>query len=292
MKKVSARVSKQRNVTIDNEESLHDLAKATGPLSPDHLRGIVDRAAELARRSARTSVTSLDLFSAFQEVVFGQAHDGLLANADRRSHVAWHEHGHGLLAFVCDCAPLVISMRPRGESLGRVVIDNHPLTEPTARRDDLLRALLILAGGRAGEVTRSGVNGAGAGVENDFKIMENVARTILDQGLLDGGFGGRHQEANFSKLPDPFKRQVVNLCKQAILAARDVIAQVDRPSLEQLVTESLTLDRELVGEEARTFYARFLSPDVQTRMRAIVDRFMATSGQLLETSSDSPRTDA
>lgn len=292
LKKVSARIGKQRNVTIDSEESLNDLAKATGPLSPDHLRGIVDRAAELARRAARSVVTSQDLFSAFQEVVFGQAHDGLLATADRRSHVAWHEHGHGLLAYVCDCAPLVISMRPRGESLGRVVIDNHPLTEPMARRDDLLRALLILAGGRAGEVTRSGVNGAGAGVDNDFKIMEKVARTILDQGLLDGGFGGRHQEADFSELPEAFKGQVINLCKQAIAAARDVISQVDRKSLEQLVEESLALQHELVGEEARTFYARFLAADVQERMREVVKRFMERSGELLGVAPDKTRLDA
>lgn len=288
LKKVSARVAKQRNVAIDNEESLNDLAKATGPLSPDHLRGIVDRAAELARRAARGTVTSQDLFSAFQEVVFGQAHDGLLANADRRAHVAWHEHGHGLLAFVCDCAPLVISMRPRGESLGRVVIDNHPLTEPTARRDDLLRALLILAGGRAGEVTRAGVNGAGAGVENDFKIMEKVARTIIDQGLLDGGFGGRHQEADFSELPETFKSQVLNLCKQAILTAREVIGKIDRPSLEHLIDESLALQHELVGEDARTFYARFLSGDVQTEMREVVRRFMERSEQLLTVDSHKP----
>ena len=291
LKKVSARVAKQRSITIESDESLNDLAKATGPLSPDHLRGIVDRAAELARRASRSTVTSQDLFSAFQEVVFGQAHDGLLANADRRSHVAWHEHGHGLLAFVCDCAPLVISMRPRGESLGRVVIDNHPLTEPTARRDDLLRALLILAGGRAGEVTRSGINGAGAGVDNDFKIMERVARTILDQGLLDGGFGGRHQEADFSELPEAFKGQVVNLCKRAIVTAREVIAQVDRQSLEQLVDESLALQHELVGEEARTFYSRFLTPDVQARMRAVVETFMERSEQLLDVTSAGSRTD-
>lgn len=289
LKKVAARILSQRKVTVESEQSLHDLAKATGPLSPDHLRGIVDRAAELARRSDRGVVTSQDLFSAFQEIVFGQAHDGVLANEDRRAHVAWHEHGHGLLAFACDCAPLVISMRPRGESLGRVVIDNHPLTEPTARRDDLLRALLILAGGRAGETTRAGLSGAGAGVENDFKIMERVARTILDQGLLDGGFGGRHQEADFANLPEAFKEQVTNLCTQAILVARDVIAQVDRPSLEQVVAESLAIDRELVGEEARLFYSRFLSQEAHVRMARVVKRFLDNSEQLLEATTNRKR---
>jgi ATP-dependent Zn protease len=291
LKKVAARIAKQRNISIDSQESLLDLAKATGPLSPDHLRGIVDRAAELARRASRFAVTPDDLFSAYQEVVFGQAHDGLLANPDRRAHVGWHEHGHGLLAFVCGCAPLVVSMRPRGESLGRVVIDSHPLTEPTARRDDLLRALLILAGGRAGEVTLSGVSGAGAGVESDFKIMETVARTILDHGLLDGGFGGRHQEATFSRLPEPFKGQVVRLCTQAIVAARDVIAQVDRQTLEQIVNESLALDHELVGEQARTFYSRFLSADEQARMRGVVDRFMKSSAKILDSASDTSHVD-
>lgn len=282
LKKVAARIQAQRKIAIESEGFLHDLAKATGPLSPDHLRGIVDRAAELARRADRAAVTAQDLFSAFQEVVFGQAHDGILVHEDRRAHVAWHEHGHGLLAFACGCAPLVISMRPRGESLGRVVIDNHPLTEPTARRDDLLRALLILAGGRAGEVSRVGLSGAGAGVENDFKIMEQVARTILDQGLLDGGFGGRHHGADFSDLPDGFKQQVTDLCRKAILVAREVIAQVDRRSLEQVVTESLGIDRELVGEEARQFYSRFILQDTHARMVQVVNRFLNDSGRLLE----------
>jgi hypothetical protein len=176
-------------------------------------------------------------------------------------------------------------MRPRGESLGRVVIDNHPLTEPAARRDDLLRALLILAGGRAGEVSRSGINGAGAGVDNDFKLMEKVARTVLDQGLLDGGFGGRHQEADFSDLPEEFKRNVVSLCTNAISTARQVIAQVDRASLERVVDESLALERELVGVEARSFYSRFIDEKTRTAMEGIVSRFMDSSEKLLETAT-------
>jgi ATP-dependent Zn protease len=281
LKKVSARVAKQREIRMESDEPLHDLAKATGPLSPDHLRGIVERAAELARRSGISTVTSQELFAAYQEVVFGQAHDGLLENFDRRAHVAWHEHGHGLLAYACDCAPLVISMRPRGDSLGRVVIDNHPLAETTARRDDLLRALLILAGGRAGELSRSGIKGAGAGVDHDFKPMEKVARTILDQGLLDGGFGGRHQEADFSELPEEFKRQVTVLCRNAISTARKVIAELKRSSLESIINESLALDRELVGDDARTFYSRFIDEPTRTRMQQVVSEFLERSETLL-----------
>lgn len=281
LKKVSARVTKQRGVELENEAALNDLAKATGPLSPDHLRGIVERATELARRSDNSTVTSAQLFAAFQEVVFGQAYNGLLTNPERRAHVAWHEHGHGILAYVCDCPPLVISMRPRGESLCRVVIDNHPLTEPTAQRDDLLRALLILAGGRAGEVSRSGISGAGAGVDSDFKNMETVARTILDQGLLDGGFGGRHREADFSTLPREFKARVVTLCTKAIATSREIIACVGRPTLERLVAESLTLERDLVGEEARTFYSHFIDEATRAEMQRIVTRFLDNSEKLL-----------
>jgi ATP-dependent Zn protease len=288
LKKVSARITKQRGVALESEEALHDLAKATGPLSPDHLRGIVERASELTRRSGTASVTSTQLFAAFQEVVFGQAYDGLLTSPERRAHVAWHEHGHGILAYVCDCAPLVISMRPRGESLGRVVIDNHPLTNPTAQRDDLLRALLILAGGRAGEVAQAGIRGAGAGVDNDFKNMESVARTILDQGLLNGSFGGRHQHATFSELPQHFKQQIVQLCTGAIDTARDVLARIDRANLERLVEESLKLERELVGQEARTYYLKFIDESCRADLRGIVARFLENSEKILAPVGEKP----
>jgi hypothetical protein len=112
--------------------------------------------------------------------------------------------------------------------------------------------------------------------------MEQVARTILDQGLLDGGFGGRHHGADFSDLPDGFKQQVTDLCRKAILVAREVIAQVDRRSLEQVVTESLGIDRELVGEEARQFYSRFILQDTHARMVQVVNQFLNDSGRLLE----------
>ena len=282
LKKVSVRIAKQRKVSMPNDETFRDLAKATGPLSPDHLRGIVDRGAELARRSNRDHVTSQDLFSAFQEVVFGQVYDGLLMQEDRRLHVAWHEHGHGLLAMACGCAPLVISMRPRGESLGRVVIDNHPLAEPAARRDDLLKALLILGGGRAGEVSRAGLNGASAGVDSDFNIMEQVARTLLDRGMLSGGFGGRHQRAEFWRLPETLRHQIANLCNRAITTARKVIDEVDRSALEALVNESLKIERELVGEEARLFYSRFVPAETQEKMHKVVADFMEHSAGLMD----------
>jgi hypothetical protein len=122
--------------------------------------------------------------------------------------------------------------------------------------------------------------------------MEKVARTIIDQGLLDGGFGGRHQQADFAELPEQFKRQVLNLCKHAILTAREVIGHVDRQSLEHLVNESLALEHELVGEQARTFYSRFLSDDVQKRMREVVKRFMESSEQLLHPVLDTTRSEA
>ena len=68
--------------------------------------------------------------------------------------------------------------------------------------------------------------------------------------------------------------------------AREVIAQVDRPSLEQVVAESLALDQEIVGEEARLFYSRFLPKEAQARMASVVKRFLDDSEQLLEATTN------
>jgi len=282
LKKVYARIIEQKEVEMESESKLLDLAKVTGSVSPDHLRGIVERAADLVRREERDVITPLDLFTALQEVLFGHAHDTLLVGDEKRLAVAWHEHGHGILGVVCGCAPLVISMRPRGDSLGRVVLDNDPLTESLAQREDLLRALLIVAGGRAGEIINRGVSGASAGVAGDFRQMERIARVIIDNGLLHGGFGGAQKQRDFGRLPPKQRPQIMNLCDHAIFTATRVLRTAQRESLERAVVKSLELQHELVGEEARGFYDRYLSTDQLREMRALVAEFMEEAQSFLD----------
>ena len=273
LRKVTPRILKDHGLTLQDESVLAEIAKITAGTSPDHLRGMVQRAADLAGRSLRNTVARTDLFEAYQQTLFGHAREELL-NPARLELVAAHEHGHGLAALACGRNPLIVSMKPRGDSLGRVVIDANPLTEAAATRNDLLLALVILAGGRAGEMNRFGVGGTSAGVTGDFSTMDSVSRRIIDTGMLDGTFGQGLAEAETWELPESYRQDVNRLGDSAVAVAREVINLAGPEVFAKIVTDSLKLKNELVGPEAVAFYSERVSQTALRDMQELVKKYL------------------
>lgn len=273
LRKVSSKILPAQELRLASEEALEELAKVTQGTSPDHLRGMVDRASELALRAERNRVSREDLFEAYQQTMFGHPYDDLVA-PERRVHVAAHELGHGLTAVACGRSPLIVSMRPRGDSLGRVVVDAHPLTEAAATRDDLFRALIIAAGGRAGELLHFGSSGTSPGVSGDFRSMEKIARLIIDSGMTNGGFSPQVAEADTWELSPAYQAELKRICAGAIAAAREIGIAVGRDRFRSMVRDATALESELIGPQAAEFFTTRVGVDELARARKVVANYL------------------
>jgi len=273
IQKISKKALANRQMHLAEEAVLEDLSQITHSLSADHLRGIIERAMELAYRNHTDIVSIADVYEAYQETCFGHAHDSLLKEDDL-VRVGAHEHGHGLNAIACKCHPLVVSMRPRGGSSGRIVINDHPLLEVIPTRVDLLRALLIAAGGRAGERVGAGPRGSSVGVEGDFARMEEIALEVFRSGLLGEEFAIHALNAKLAQLPASQQTLIAKLRQAALNAAEKIVRQLPPGVFDTLVRDSLRQNAELVGEDARTYYDGYIDKDTIAAMENIADVFI------------------
>jgi cell division protease FtsH len=259
--------------TLEDPKILDYLARITSDSSNDHLRGILQRATELARRDGRKVITQADAFEAYQRQKFGVIHeDGAVTK--KSPLVSAHENGHGLLAAACGLKPMVVSMVPRGETLGRVVTDSDGLMEQPLTPDDLLKALLIKIGGRAGELEQFGQAGASAGVSGDFADAREIIKLLLANGMVGELYATDVSSLTDKDIPDEYKALANQLFQSALTASKDVLDCIDEGTRKRIVDESLSMKKELVGDEAATFYDRYLTPDVRHKMEARVKEFV------------------
>lgn len=273
LQKASSKEFPKYGVEIEDPAILEEIAKVAVDASGDHLRGILARASQLTRRTGRDKVGREELFEAFQQQMFGAADDMLLTSS-RLPLVAHHETGHGWLALAAGLNPMVVSMRPRGESLGRVVMDTGPLSEPPHIRSDLLKYLLIVAGGRAGELAEFGVEGTSAGVGEDYGQIANVARKIVTSGMIDGHYAMSLDGLKNNELPADAVKLIEALGDRAVQVAYEVLSVVGTQTLQETSRDALDLGVELIGPAARQFFLDRVDATKLSRMQDIVTEFL------------------
>lgn len=271
--KASKKEFPKYGVEVEDASVLEEIAKVTIGASGDHLRGILARAGKLTRRARREKVERGDLFEAFQQQMYGAADDQMLTSS-RRSLVAHHENGHGWLAVAVGLNPMVVSMRPRGESLGRVVFDAGPLSEPPYIRTDLLKNLLITAGGRAGELVEFGVEGTSAGVGSDYEAMGKVARMIITNGMIDGHYAISLDSVTDKELAPDARKMIDNLGDRSVEVARNVLTLIGEETLRAAAEAALDLGEELIGPAAKEFFMSRLDKETLQKIQAVVQDFL------------------
>lgn len=274
--KVSNTICQDAELEPIQPEILERLARASNSLTPDQLRAIIARAADKTVKKNLKTIPEKEIYDAFQYELCGPAQTDP-PNPTKLRFVAMHEHGHGLVASACGASPIVISMKPRGDSLARVIIDADNLTEEPLRRDDILRAMLIFAGGRAGELADLGIQGVSAGVrgnkESDFEKLERFSDIVISTGMLSGKYDGSTANPGEAISEEQEKRRRT-LITNAIASAERILEAFGKENLHALAREKTDAGEEIVGNEAREFYEKVLDPERIEAMRQIVDEFL------------------
>ncbi|MBI5708791.1 MAG: ATP-dependent metallopeptidase FtsH/Yme1/Tma family protein [Candidatus Eisenbacteria bacterium] len=167
-----------RKIPLAEDVDLKQIARSTPGLAGADIANLVNEAALLAARRNRKKVTAVDFADAKDKVMLGMERKSLVMSEDERRSTAYHESGHALIAWLLPGADPVdkISIIPRGRALG--ITSYVPQEERYSRsREDLLRTLAMMMGGRAAEFLI--FNHFTTGAANDIERATALARKMV-----------------------------------------------------------------------------------------------------------------
>lgn len=175
-----------KNVILDNNVNLKQIALATSGAAGADLANIVNEAALRAVRLGRDTVLQEDLMEAVEIIIAGkEKKDRILSEKERRI-VSFHEVGHALAAAMQKNAQPVqkITIVPRtmgalGYTLQMPEEERHLMT-----KEEILDRITVYLAGRAAEEIEFGQITTGA--SNDIECATNLARKMVTQyGMSD-----------------------------------------------------------------------------------------------------------
>ena len=167
-----------RRIPLAEDVDLGQIARGTPGMAGADLANLVNEAALLAARRNHKKVQMRDFQDAKDKVMLGMERKSLVMTEAERKSTAYHEAGHALVAWLLPGADPVdkITIIPRGRALG--VTSYLPKEERYARsKEDLLRSLCMLMGGRAAEYLV--FNHLTTGASNDIERATGLARRMV-----------------------------------------------------------------------------------------------------------------
>ncbi len=257
-----------RNVTLGPDVNLRTVAARTPGFAGADLANLVNEAALLAARKDKTAVGMQEFEDAIDRLIAGLEKKRAMSPKEREI-VAYHEAGHAVVATVLPGMDPVhkISIVQRGfGALGYTM--QLPLEDRyLMQRQDLLRQLAVLLGGRSAEELALGEISTGA--QNDLQRVTDIARSMVTEWgmsptmgavnlaaerrprFLDLGGGaerGPYSEETAREIDHEVRRIVMQAHDEArrlLESHRDVLEAVTRRLLEIEV---------MGGDELRRFF--------------------------------------
>ncbi len=178
-----------RRIRLAPDVDLDKVAAMTTGFTGADLANLVNEAAIQATRRRADAVAMSDFTAAFERLVAGSERKSRVLDELERRVVAYHEIGHALVARTVPGADPVhkISIVPRsigalGYTLQRPSEDRYLLT-----REDLMRRMMVLLGGRAAEVVVFGHLSTGAA--DDLARATQIARDMVTRYGMDEQLG-------------------------------------------------------------------------------------------------------
>jgi len=167
-----------RKITVAPDVNLNVLARGTPGFSGADLANMVNEAALLAARRARTAVTMQDFEDSKDKVLMGVERRSLLISDQEKRWIAYHEAGHALVSRMIPGSDPVhkVTIIPRGQALGltqRLPLDDKRIYS----RAYCLDQLAIMLGGRAAEQLVFADLSTGA--HNDIDNATTLARKMV-----------------------------------------------------------------------------------------------------------------
>ncbi len=169
-----------KDVPIDENVDLELLARGTPGFSGADLANLVNEAALLAARKAKSAVEVDDFEEAKDKVLMGVARKSMIISDKEKKNTAFHEAGHALVAKLTPGTDPIhkVTIIPRGRALG--VTQQLPIDDVyTYSKEYLELTLAVLMGGRAAEELALQQITTGAG--NDIERATNIARKMVTE---------------------------------------------------------------------------------------------------------------
>jgi len=240
-----------RNIPVDEKVNLDEIARGTPGFSGADLENLVNEAALLAARNAKTKVEKSDFEAAKDKVLMGVERKSMIISEEEKKNTAYHEAGHSLVAKLTPGTdPLhKVSIIPRGRALG--VTQQLPIDDKyTYSKDYLLKALSVLLGGRAAE--EIALNHMTTGAGNDLERATDLARKMVTEWGMSEKLGpltfGKKDEQIF------LGREIARHKDYSEKTAVDIDEEVKRIVIEAYDTSKnlLTSNRDLLETFAKT----------------------------------------
>ncbi|MGQ9708398.1 MAG: ATP-dependent zinc metalloprotease FtsH, partial [bacterium] len=185
-----------RKITVSSDVDVKVLARSTPGFSGADLANMVNEAALLAARRARSAVTMQDFEDAKDKVLMGVERRSLLISDDEKRWIAYHEAGHALVSRLIPGTDPIhkVTIIPRGRALG--VTQQLPLDDKRIySREYCLNQLAVMLGGWAAEQIVFGDISTGS--RDDIDRATTLARRMVTEwgmsekvGPLTFGKGG------------------------------------------------------------------------------------------------------
>ncbi|MBC7355358.1 MAG: ATP-dependent zinc metalloprotease FtsH [Desulfomicrobiaceae bacterium] len=178
-----------RRITLGEDVDLDKVAAMTTGFAGADLANLVNEAALFATRRGADAVAMEDFTAAFERIVAGAEKRSRVLSAEERRVVAYHEIGHALVARAVPGADPVhkISIIPRGIGALGYTLQRPSEDRYLTTKEDLMRRIMVLLGGRAAEVLVFGHLSTGAA--DDLARATQIARDMVTRYGMDEELG-------------------------------------------------------------------------------------------------------
>lgn len=174
-----------RKIKLDPNVDLMTLARSTPGCSGADLANMLNEAALLAARRARTAVTTMEIVEARDKVLYGKERRSLEIDENEKRTTAYHESGHAIVGLVVKHGDPVekVTIIPRGFSLGSTMFLPKK-NKVSYWKNELIDRLAVLMGGRCAEEIFVGDISSGA--QQDIEHATKLARSMVcEWGMSD-----------------------------------------------------------------------------------------------------------
>src|SRR5579885_1200942 len=163
---------------LDEDVTLHDLARQTAGFSGADLANLLNEAALLAARRQQSVIRKPELDEAILRVMAGPERKSRLITEAEKAIIAYHEVGHAIVMRSMPNADPVQKVQAiaRGMALG-VTVQSPSEDRYLMRRSELLAKMAGAMGGRAAEEIIFGDITTGA--SQDIEYVTNIARRMV-----------------------------------------------------------------------------------------------------------------
>lgn len=234
-----------RDVKMDKNVDLHEIALATSGTAGADLANIINEAALRAVKMGRNIVLQEDLLESVEVVIAGQEKKDRVMNQEERKIVAFHEIGHALVAAKQKNTQPVhkITIVPRTSGALGYTMQMPEQEKFLMSKEEIMNEIATLMGGRAAEEVEFNI--ATTGASNDIERATDLARKMVSMYGMSDKFGMMALESAQNKYLDG--RQVQTCANETAAELDEEIRKIVNSAYDkakQILKDNIAIMRE------------------------------------------------